>query len=180
MLFQSYASSCVPCGPCPDCSDIVAGASRLSFCSCRFGTSAWLPSSARSCIATSTVQDCNLYLCEAAALQKEMEMALIMNVAALKLCCKESKEDACAKQERRPWPDAAAGARLAPAAACSTACDALRGRGVAGGLLLTHHQSVWETRQRCWTSGCGVIARVIADLAQFRDKVRSSTTTAAT
>ena len=58
-------------------------------------------------------QDCNLYLCEAAALQKEMEMALIMNVAALKLCCKESKEDACAKQECRPWPDPAPGARLA-------------------------------------------------------------------
>ena len=62
-------------------------------------------------------QDCDLYLCEARALQKEMEMALIMNVAALKLCCKESKEDACALPERRPWPDAAAGARLATVAA---------------------------------------------------------------
>ena len=54
-------------------------------------------------------QDCNLYLCEAAALQKEMEMALIMNVAALKLCCKESKEDACAEPEQRPWPKPAEG-----------------------------------------------------------------------
>ena len=59
-------------------------------------------------------QDCALYLCEAAALQKEMEMALIMNVAALKLCCKESKEEACAAPERRPWPDAAAGAMSEP------------------------------------------------------------------
>ena len=68
-------------------------------------------------------QDCNLYLCEAAALQKEMEMALIMNVAALKLCCKESKEDACAKQERRPWPDPAEGPALLPS--CETLIECM-------------------------------------------------------
>jgi len=38
----------------------------------------------------------SLYLCEAAALQEEQEMALIMIAAALKLCCKEAKAEACA------------------------------------------------------------------------------------
>jgi len=69
-------------------------------------------------------QDCSLYLCEAAALQKEMEMALIMNVAALKLCCKESKEEACAAPERRPWPNAAAGAQAHPGNMAACECTA--------------------------------------------------------
>lgn len=41
------------------------------------------------------MQPCNLHVCEAAAIQKEMQMAVIMNIAALKLCCKETTEDQC-------------------------------------------------------------------------------------
>lgn len=41
------------------------------------------------------MQPCNLYVCAAAAIQQEMQMAVIMNIAALKLCCKEADEQAC-------------------------------------------------------------------------------------
>jgi hypothetical protein len=41
------------------------------------------------------MQPCGLYLCSAAAIQSEMQMAAIMNIAALKLCCKEAKDEPC-------------------------------------------------------------------------------------
>lgn len=38
---------------------------------------------------TARAQDCDLFLRDAESLWKEMDMALVMNLAALKLCCKE-------------------------------------------------------------------------------------------
>ena len=66
-----------------------------------------------SCSVCSEMQPCKLYVCEAAAIQKEMQMAVIMNIAALKLCCKEANEQACAGASR-PQMITATGKHLSP------------------------------------------------------------------
>jgi len=58
------------------------------------------------------LQPCNLYVCAAAAIQQEMQMAVIMNIAALKLCCKEADEQAC-PVAARPRTRTVAGTRPA-------------------------------------------------------------------
>ena len=66
------------------------------------------------------MQPCNLYVCAAAAIQQEMQMAVIMNIAALKLCCKEADEQAC-PVAARPRTQTVAGTRpvVSPLAATS-------------------------------------------------------------